>query len=166
MLAALLGMFSLFATAQAQARTPVWEAILAVQDGASALGDHGCQEGSTDPVKKCSAALSPGHSLSINGKGASVNTATVSTTGYLHFVLRPKTEHTITVSEASAFRQANSFCVGTTAFPLSSAQQSVASGFVSKIEFQQSGTALRWSPGDEVKLTIDTYCTELPPWIP
>ncbi len=131
---------------QAVPASVAWSATLNVKDLTNSI-DNGCDNSKNAAAEKCSTATTlTEDEFTAGGAAYAITKIVVSSSGYFQMTF------TGTLNAAS---RALKFCVGTTAFALSSN------------DVQQSGTSLRWSPGDSVSLSIASSCeAPAPPVFP
>ena len=127
--------------------TAAWAATLTVRDLTNST-DNGCDTTQGATAEKCSTvATLTEDEFAVGGRSYSIRSVVVSPTGYFQAQIG---------GTPNASLRALKFCVGTTAFSLSSLARIQASN---NYDLQQSGTSLRWSPGDRVSLSIEASCT-------
>ena len=132
-------------------RALVWRETLTARDLTNSA-DNGCDNTQGATAEKCSTrATLLEDEFIVGGRRYSITKVVVSPTGYfqMNFDGAP-----------NAALRALKFCVGTTAFSLSSPTRI---RFTNLYDIQQSGTDLRWSPGDRVSLSIGSSCELSPP---
>ena len=142
-LALLLGALGLFSAAPAQAQT-VWSATLTVKsiELAGFVFGVGCATGFTGAYCSSTSVLTEDE-FSLGGKDYTVDTVQDGTDNLLRATFR-------VTGDAGADFKALNFCVGSTAFALSSFDDTSSQGVWS--------TDVGWSVGDTVKLSIGSSC--------
>ena len=133
----------------------VWSATLTVRD-LSGTTDNGCTSGAAVDSENCAnGATLGGDGTGISAAGVDFRLASVavSPSGYFQLNFAGVSAADVTPLNGSGLN----FCVGRTAFPFSGLRR--VAGVPT---MQQSGTALRWSPGDQAFLSIGPSCPATP----
>ena len=148
-------------TAQAppdRATGTVWSATLTVRDLPGNIA-HGCADGSAaDPVNCANRATLSGDGTAISAAGVDFRLASVTVIPSGIFAGSFSANFAgVAASDVAPLNASGlNFCVGQTAFPFSGLRRQAGTPEI------QSGTALRWSPGDQVFLSIGPSCPPVP----